>query len=80
MRLLQKTPEYCLLRDNRKLREIVKFRLNEEGKTNTLNELDIDRRNFQNYITARNTKSINQLDLLRLCDRLGIKITFEVSM
>jgi hypothetical protein len=67
-----------MLRDSQKLRRMIVFRLNEEGKTKVLTELGIDRRNFNRYV--KGDKILGQRDIIRICDRLNIKIKFDVEM
>lgn len=72
-------PEYCVLRDNPKLRRMVRFAWERCNKTETCKAARVDIRNFYKYIRG-NTKEISQMELIRICDQLKITVTIDCEI
>lgn len=76
---LGNAPEYCVLRDNVKLRVLVNTLAKEYGMNRTVEEAGVDKRNLYKYLKG-STKEIGQRDLIKVCNVLGIKIHFDVEV
>jgi hypothetical protein len=73
------SPEWCLLRDNPKLRRLVEFRLRQLGITNILAELKLDKRNVYRFLKG-DTKEISQLQYMKIITRVGVEIKFDFDV
>lgn len=75
-----KTVEWCILRDNPKLRRITEFRLRQEGITKIIAELGLDKRNVYRFFNG-DTKEISQFQFMKICTRVGVdvRVDFEIK-
>jgi len=71
-------PERCIVRDNSKLRKMIGYRIKERGINQTLEKAKIDKRNFYTFLKG-DYRKISQSDVIKLCDLLDIKITFNAE-
>jgi len=71
-------PEWCIVRDNSKLRKMLEYRVRERGINATLEKAGIDKRNFYKFIKGY-SKELSQRDVVKLCDVVDIKLTFDAT-
>lgn len=77
--MLGKPPEYCILRDNPKLRKMMRYAWEHCNKTETCKAARVDIRNFYRFMRGE-SKEISQLETLRMCDQLKIKVTLDCQI
>jgi plasmid maintenance system antidote protein VapI len=66
---------YCLVRDNRRLRDVLNFKIEESGKEKKqiAKELGIGQGNLISFL-KHGTKSISQYNVLRICDYFDLEL------
>lgn len=74
------TSKWCHLRYNESLRTAVKIRIKNYNATKLCEECGIHRNNFYKWMSGENPKRVNQWQLIRLCGKMGIKVSLKIDI
>lgn len=72
---------YCIVRNDLRLREIIKYYMGVKGYnyTSLSERLDLNDSNIRKFV-EKGMKTVSQYNVIRICDELGIEISLEIDV